>query len=213
MAEAKKNTRRGVVEARLSYCVLAEPRENDHGEKEYSTQLIYKKNGPSHKKLQQLVLAAIMECPLAKGDRDKAVKLFKAPNFKNPIRDADAEGRDGKEYEGMMFSNAKTNAKKGRPGIILKGGTKLTDPDDIIDKVYSGCTGQVSVTAYYFDNSGNKGIALALNNVMKWADGERLDGNVSAEDEFADLIDESADDDLMGGDDLLGGDDDDPLGM
>lgn len=208
MAEAtqkKTNKRRGIILSRLSYAFLAEPKTNDHDELEYSTQLLYEKGGASHKKLQQLVLQAIVECPLANGNVEKAKKLFKAPNFKNPIRDADAEGREGAEYEGMMFSNAKTNAKKGRPGIVLKNGTKLTDPDDIMDKVYSGCKAQVSVTAYYFDNSGNKGIALALNNVMKWEDGERLDGNVKAEDEFADFIDPDAVDE----DDDFGLDDDD----
>lgn len=195
MAEEKSgNKRRGVVLARLSYAFLAEPKANDHGDMEYSTQIIYPKGGDTHKKLQRLVLQAIVECPLAQGNVEKAKKLFANPNFKNPLRDADKEDRDGAEYKGQMFSNAKTNAKKGRPGIVLKNGTKLVDPDDIMDKVYSGCQAQVSITAYYFDNSGNKGIALALNNVMKWADGERLDGNISAEDEFADLVDPDDDD-------------------
>ena len=42
-----------------------------------------------------------------------------------------------------------------------------------------------SITAFGYDVKGNKGISFALNNVQKWADGERLDGRVRAEDEFS----------------------------
>lgn len=197
MAEATKaaNPRRVVAkDVRLSYCYVGEAKENDHGEMEYSTQLLIKKGGEAHKAIHRAVMAAILACPMAGGDKAKAEKLFKNPQFKKPLRDPEAEGRDGDEYEGNLFANAKTNAKKGRPGIVLKNGTKLTDPDDIMDAVYSGCFAHVSVTAYYFDNSGNKGIALALNNIMKTKDGDRLDGSVAAEDEFADFVEDDGDD-------------------
>lgn len=195
MAEAKAANPRRVVakNVRLSYCYVAESKANDHGEQEYSTQLLIPKGGEAHKAIQRAVNAAILACPLAGGDATKAKKLLNNPQFKKPLRDADAEGRDGAEYEGNLFANAKTNAKKGRPGVLLKNGTKLTETDDIMDEVYSGCYAHVSVTAFYFDNSGNKGIALALNNVMKVKDGERLDGSVAAEDEFADFVEEGGD--------------------
>lgn len=202
MTEKAANPRRVVIgPVRLSYTYVAEPKENDHGEMEYSTQILIPEGSAAYKKAQQAVNAAIMACPLANGDKTKAQKLLKNPQFKKPLRNAEEEGRDGAEYEGMIFANAKTNAKKGRPGIVLKNGTKLTDSDDIMDAIYSGCWAYVSVTAFYFDNSGNKGIALALNNIMKHKDDARLDGSVDAEDEFADMFEE--------GDDDLGGDDDD----
>lgn len=196
MAEAttKSNPRRVVAQGvRLSYCYVAESKENDHGDQEYSTQLLIPKGGVAHKAIHRAVMAALIASPLCGGDKAKAERAMKNPQIKKPIRDPEAEGRDGAEYEGMMFANAKTNAKKGRPGVILKNGTKLTDPDEIQDAVYSGCWAHVSVTAYYFDNSGNKGIALALNNVMKQKDDDRLDGSVAAEDEFADFVEEGDD--------------------
>lgn len=202
MTEKAANPRRVVIgPIRLSYTYVAEPKENDHGEMEYSTQILIPEGSAAQKKAQQAVNAAIMACPLANGDKVKAGKLLKNPQFKKPLRSAADEGRDGAEYDGMIFANAKTNAKKGRPGIVLKSGTKLTDSDEIMDEIYSGCWAYVSVTAYYFDNSGNKGVALALNNIMKHKDDVRLDGSVDAEDEFADMFEE--------GDDDLGGDDDD----
>lgn len=205
-AEKKVNNRRAVVgPVRTSYNVLAIAKQDDHGTMKFSLQgLVPKTDKALVVKLKRLIFNAIMACPLANGDEAKAKKLMNNPNFKLPLRDADAEDRDGPEYEGMYFFNASTNDKKGRPGCVLKNGTKLNDPDEIMDELYSGCWAQVSVTAFYFDNSGNKGIAFALNNVMKWKNDTRLDGSVDAEDEFADLIDES---DLNGEDEIDFGDD------
>lgn len=195
MAEANKPSRRAVVgPVRLSYVVLAEPKPDDHGELKCSLQMLVPKSDEALiKKIRRLIYIAILACPLANGDEAKAKKLMNNPNFKLPLRDAEAEDREGSEYEGMFFANAGTNVKKGKPGVVLKNGTKLVDPDEIRDNVYSGCWGQVSITAFYFDNSGNKGIAFALNNVMKWKDDDRLDGSVDASDEFADLIKEDDD--------------------
>lgn len=203
-AEKKVNNRRAVCgPVRTSYNVLAIPKQDDHGTMKYSIQgLVPKTDKALVTKLRRLIYNAILACPLSNGDEAKAKKLMNNPNFKLPLRDADAEDRDGPEYEGMFFFNASTNDKKGRPGCVLKNGTTLTEPDEIMDELYSGCWAQISVTAFYFDNSGNKGIAFALNNVMKWRNDERLDGSVAAEDEFADLIDPDAggedDDDIFG---------------
>lgn len=193
MADAKPNARRGLIgPVRLSYVVLANPKADDHGTLKYSLQMLLpKKDAALKAKLEKLVKAAILACPLAGGDPEKAKKLWNNPKFTKPIRDADEEGREGEEYRNHYFANCSTNDKKGRPGCILKNGTKLTDADEIMDELFSGCWGQVSVTAFYYDNSGNKGIGLALNNVMKWENDARLDGSVDAEDEFADLIDEN----------------------
>lgn len=202
MAEATKatNARRAVIGPVIgSYVVLATPKANDHGELRYSLQMLIPKTDAAVKaKLDRIVKAAILACPLAQNDPEKARKLWNNPKFTKPLRDADEEDREGAEYKNHYFANVGTNDKKGRPGCVLKNGTKLVDPDDIRDKMYSGAEYQVSVTAFYYDSNGNKGIGLALNNVMKWKDGPRLDGSVDAEDEFAELIDESDDSDGLG---------------
>lgn len=193
MADAKPNPRRGLLgPVRGSYVVLANPKANDHGELRYSIQMLFPKSDKALiAKAEKLIKAAILACPLAGGDPEKAKKLWNNPKFGKPLRDAEAEDRDGPEYKDVVFANAGTNDKKGRPGCILKNGTKVTDPDEIMDHFFSGAWYQVSVTAFYYDNSGNKGIGFALNNVMKWKNDVRLDGSVDAEDEFADLIDEN----------------------
>lgn len=192
MADTKAaNPRRAVIGPVIgSYVVLATPKPNDHGELRYSLQMLIPKSDKVVKdKLDKIVRAAILACPLAGNDPEKAKKLWNNPKFTKPLRDADEEDREGAEYKNHYFANVGTNDKKGRPGCVLRDGTKLTDPDEIRDEMYSGAKFQVSVTAFYYDSNGNKGIGLALNNVMKWQDGPRLDGSVDAEDEFADLID------------------------
>lgn len=190
MADKTPNARRAIIGPVIgSYVVLASPKPNDHGELRYSLQMLISKSDAAVKaKLDKIVKAAILTCPLAGGDATKAQKLWNNPKFTKPLRDADEEDREGAEYKNHYFANVGTNDKKGRPGCVLRNGTKLTDPDEIRDEFYSGAKLQVSVTAFYYDSNGNKGIGLALNNVMKWQDGPRLDGSVEAEDEFADLI-------------------------
>jgi len=220
-----KTACRVVLPVRLSYAFIAEPRPDDEKKDAngdplyyYSTQIIIPKSDKATvQKLNKAVQGAIAK----KFGKDKVKAAWNNPNFKKPLRDADAEGREGVEYEGTVFANAKTNAKGAtdygsRPGIVLKNRTKLTDVGEINSEVYSGCYVMVSVTAYYFKNSGSQGIALALNNIMKDKEGERLDGSMNAEDEFADMFEEdefsetNTDDFDMGGfdDDL-----DDDLGL
>ena len=59
--------------------------------------------------------------------------------------------------------------------------------------VYSGCYGQISVTFYSFNTTGNRGIAAGLGNIQKLRDGEPLGGKANAAEEF-----ETYDDDDWG---------------
>jgi hypothetical protein len=54
------------------------------------------------------------------------------------------------------------------------------------------------VALYPFDNSGNRGVGVGLNNVMVVEKGPRLDGRKSASEEFAEYAGERDDD----GDDI-----------
>ena len=79
----------------------------------------------------------------------------------------------------MLFLNANSTQK---PGIVDKDLNEILDPDE----VYSGCYGRASITFYPYNNSSN-GIAAALNNVQKLADGDRLGGaRATAEEDFGD---------------------------
>lgn len=196
---SSKDARRIVIPARLSYTYVAEPRPDDEKTNNdgdplyyYGTQLLIPKTDKATiKKMQAAVKAAIIQ----KFGPDKAKSLWNNSNFKKPWRDADEEERDGAEYKGMMFANCKTNAKSktdyaSRPGIALKNRIKLTDISEIHEHIYSGCHAYISITAYYFKSSGSQGIALALNNILKDKDGERLDGSVDVMDEFDDMFED-----------------------
>lgn len=105
-----------------------------------------------------------------------------------PLRDGDTD-KDGDDvYAGHYYVNAKSST---RPGVVDKNRSPITDEEE----VYSGIWAYISVTFYPYNVNGNRGVACGLNNVMKYKDGERLGGRVSAEADFAGL-DMEDDDDL-----------------
>ena len=105
-----------------------------------------------------------------------------------PLRDGDEKEGDADTYAGHLYLNAKCST---RPGIVDKYRNPITDEEEI----YSGVWAIVSVTFYGYDVSGNRGVACGLNNVMKFKDGERLGGRVSADRDFGDVTLEDTDDD------------------
>lgn len=105
-----------------------------------------------------------------------------------PLRDGDTDKEDDDIYAGHYYINAKCAS---RPGIVDKHRSPIVDEDD----VYSGMWAIVSVTFYPYNVSGNKGVAIGLNNVMKTKDDERLGGRTSAENDFSG-IDMEDDEDL-----------------
>ena len=64
------------------------------------------------------------------------------------------------------------------------------------EEMYSGVWAYVSVTFFPYDTNGNRGIAVGLNNVMKFKDDDSLGGRASADADFADIKDDDDDDDL-----------------
>jgi hypothetical protein len=105
-------------------------------------------------------------------------------NLKLPLRDGDTDrDEEDENYAGHFFVNA---TAKGKPGVIDKATGKQIENED---GFYSGCFGKASVNFYPFAVNGNKGVACGLNNLLKVKDGDRLSGRASAEDDFADEID------------------------
>lgn len=99
------------------------------------------------------------------------------PTWKNPLRDGDTERPGNPEYAGHMFVNANSDS---RPGIVDIDLNPIIEREDF----YSGCYGRASINFYAFNTNGNKGVACGLNNLQKLADGERLSGGSSAEEDF-----------------------------
>ena len=102
----------------------------------------------------------------------------------------DGEEKEDDAYAEHYYVNAKSST---RPGIVAADRSPIADEEEI----YSGVWAVVSVTFYGYDVSGNKGVACGLNNIMKFKDGERLGGRVSAEADFEGIdMDGEDDEDL-----------------
>lgn len=176
-------------EAILSYPHLFEPNAMDDGaEPKYSACFVF----PADADLKELKAAALEAAQEKWGS--KAAKMIRDGKLRMPFR---TDGEEKGYPEGSTFINCRSNR---RPGIVStvpdpkNGGKPSVITDD--EEVYAGCIVRASVTAFAYDVNGNRGVSFALGNVQKIRDGERLDGRVSAEDEF------KADDTIASLDDL-----------
>ena len=97
--------------------------------------------------------------------------------WSDPLSDGDAE-KDGEEYKGMYFINAKRKEKQGAPLLINGAKQYITDKEEM----YSGCYGNVAVSLYPYEFTGKYGVGVGLNGIQKTKDGERLDGGTSIDD-------------------------------
>ena len=168
---------------RLSYTHLftkyAPDGDTDNGK--YMTNVLIPKSEKETVKAIQAAIEAVKKAGIVSKWSGKEPKKLDLP-----LRDGDE--KDDDVYEGHYYVNAKCNT---RPGIIGKNKAPIVDEDEI----YSGVWAVVSITLFPYDVSGNKGIAVGLNNVMKFKDDESLGGRSSAESDFAE-IDMEDDEDL-----------------
>lgn len=165
-----------VGEARLSYCYLFEPQKSEGSDKDsYSVSLIIpKSNTALVEKIRTACKAAAQAGAGLWGGKIPA-------GLHNPLNDGDEKRPDDPAYQGAYYMNAKTSRKPFcySPGPVVNGQrtfTPITDPE----QVYSGCYGFASVRFYAYNRNGNKGIAAALDSVVKVRDGERLGGGAEA---------------------------------
>lgn len=172
-----------VKNVRLSYVKVFEATQvNGQGDFNYSVQLLIDKNSEAAEKLKAAIKAEYEA--LAARYPKLSGKLPKVWN--NPLRDGDEE-KDGSEYEGMFFMNAKRKEKQGAPIVIDGHKQYITDKNDL----YSGCYGNVSLSVYGYEHTGKYGVGIGLNAIQKVADGERLDGGASIDD--FDVLDDNDD--------------------
>jgi hypothetical protein len=177
-------------EAILSYPFLFNPRANDEGKLKFSASLVFPA-GTDLTELKTAVLDAAREKFGTKAD-----ELIRLKKIHTPFRD----DWESKGYpEGSTFINVTTEKKPGIVSIYRGADGKpapITDPE----LIYPGCIVMASIVAKYFEAKGKKGITFYLNNLQKRRDGERLDGRMKAEDEFAaeeELAGDNGIDDLM----------------
>ncbi|WZX99688.1 DUF2815 family protein [Bacillus sp. FSL W7-1360] len=179
-----KNTKVITGKVRLSYAHLFEPHAMEEGQKaKYSVTLLIPKSDKKTLKMIEEAIEAAKE-----NGKDGVFSGKVPPLLKTPLRDGDEERPEKKEYAGCYFINANSTS---RPQVVDRNLDPITDREE----VYSGCYARASVNFYAYNVSGNRGIAAGLNNIQKWADGERLGGRSSAFEDFNELADEL--DDLL----------------
>ena len=168
---------------RLSYVRVFEANQiNGQGDSTYSVCLLIPKDSPEVPAIKAAIAAEYenlkVRYPKLAGKNPKA--------WNNPLRDGDEE-KDGAEYQGCYFINAKRKEAQGAPIVIDGKKQYITDKNE----VYSGCYGNVAVSFYPYEFTGKYGVGVGLNGIQKTADGERLDGGTSLDD--FDTIDENDD--------------------
>lgn len=184
-------------EVRLSYAHLWEPyAQQDDQEPKYSCAILIPKT-------DTVTINKIRKAQKAALDAGLVSKFGgkKPPNLKTTLRDGDEEAdlERNPEYAGHYFMNVSSKTK---PGIVDRNVNPILDSSE----VYSGCYARVSINAFAYSVSGNKGISFGLNHVQKLRDGDFLGGRTRAEDDFDSVEGDDGDEDIFGddaGDDVL----------
>lgn len=161
----------------FAYPALFEPDGMEGQTPKYSVTIIFDKAAQATEEFAQLKKAVFQAAEARWGD--KAADMFKQGKLRNPIRScAEKSDKQGFEDESAVFVRFST---KSRPTVVMPD-KSAADPED----VFGGVQGRVSYGCYAFDVSGNKGVAMGLNNAqLTKLDGViRFDGRRSAFDEF-----------------------------
>lgn len=166
-------------EVRFAFVNLFKPRKNDQGKEKYGVTLLF----PHPAKLSGSALAEYNACiaKLKQAATDAVKEKWgdKPPNgLRTPFRNQGDKAGDYAGYEdGAIFLNVTSEQ---RPECVDETVQPIIEPS----KLYSGCYGRVSVRAFVYDNSGNKGVSFGLQNVQKLRDGEPLGGRGPASADF-----------------------------
>jgi hypothetical protein len=170
-------------EVRASYANVWEPKPDLSGRLRYSISLLIpKSNEAGVNEIKQVIQEAIQN-GISKGK----FKQTDVPRLKLPLRDGDEEvgrGAYDSTYKGFYFMNCSNDRA---PGIVDNKVQPIMDQDEF----YSGCWCRADIQFFPFAVSGNKGVGVSLQNLMKTRDDERLDGKLKAEEAFASFKPES----------------------
>jgi hypothetical protein len=170
---------------RVSYPYVFKAQVNKlSGQEEFSLQLLFPA-GTDLTILKKLEEAA----KEAKWGKDKK----KWPkNLRSPIRSQDDKEKtddNGNSFmppgyeKGGVYLNLKS---KNKPQVVDAEPDEFGTLKHITEETefYPGCWARVSVSAFAYDQAGNRGVSFALNNIQKVKDGDRLGGVSRAEDDF-----------------------------
>lgn len=169
-------------EGQLSFpfIFVAKPKMNaqENDRPRFSTAIVFPE-GADLTALKQIVLDA---AKVKFGD--KAADMFRSKALRSPFR---TDGESKGYAEGTTFVTAWSH---NRPGIVSifpdpnNEGRPTPITNEQSERVYPGVIAKLLVSAFAYDNSGNKGVSFSLAGVQVIKDGERIDGSIAATDAF-----------------------------
>ena len=138
-------------------------------EEKFSIQVVMEKENPQWEQMRKLAFE------VAKN------RWGKVPaNLQLTINDGDTTDRA--ETAGCNYMSISCKADR-PPQVVGADRQPIVDPSEC----YAGAIYYASVRAYAWTYANKKGVSFGLNHVMKAADGDRLDGRGTAEDDFEDI--------------------------
>jgi hypothetical protein len=81
------------------------------------------------------------------------------------------DGNKNPEYAGKLVIKAVSYGRK--PQVLRPDKEEMMEQAEL----YSGCYGRLWVTAFAYDNAGNKGVSFSLQGILKTKDGQPLGGS------------------------------------
>ncbi len=171
---------------RLSYPNLFERKkfDGDTGEGKYMVTVLIPKSADGKDTVE-----AIRECIEAAKTAGASSKWQGKTPKKLSLPLVDGDESDDEYIQGHYTIKAKSNM---RPTVLDRKRQPIVDQEEI----YGGVWAYVSISFFPYDAAGNKGVAVALNSVMKFKDDDPFGGSDSALDFDGIEFDAEDDDDL-----------------
>lgn len=160
----------------LSFPHLFKPRAPTPGADErYSTILIFDENAQNTPEFKKMKKAAYDAAKAKWGE--KTDQMIQNGQIRMPFRDASEKSQYAGFDQGKVFISPWSKQK---PDVIDGRLNAVIESD-----VYPGCMARITYNAFAYENSGNRGVSIGLNNVQI-ADftTPRLDGKKSGQDDF-----------------------------
>jgi hypothetical protein len=165
----------------LSFPTLFSPRPRAvGGEPVYQCSILFDLNAQKDPAFAALK-KAVLECIEDKAGTGKSKDPQFMAGLRSPFRPCAEKSYQGYDIEGGVFISPWTKSK---PGLVDAQRNEIMVPEDI----WAGQLVRATVSPFYYNNSGNRGVSFGLNNLQLCAPGsQRLDGRRAAKEDFDDF--------------------------
>jgi hypothetical protein len=163
---------------RVSFPNAFRPSSFQGGDPKYSVVMLFypEKFTDAHKALWKDMGRIVNEAMLEKFKKS----LKDMPGAKNPFRKGEEKAHLDGYGPGCIFATA---SSKQAPGVVDRNRQDIFEGD-----LYPGCWARASVTAFAYDQKGNKGASFGLHNIQKLGEGENFTGRIAAAEDFGDDV-------------------------